>query len=332
MSIPHEYVIHGAPFSLFTRKLEAALIFYDLPFRHAVAGIGEESEAARRSGTHQIPILETPENWMIADTTPILDLLDARRPNRRLFPAGPLGVLVHIVEEVLDEWYARVMVHFRWHYAENTRHIVSAALGREVSLEEAAEFPLAKWGPRACRATGTELEVHQKAAEDEYFAMLGALEAQLQTTAFALGDRPTAVDTIVLGGLRAHTNNDPLPNLDAFPTVLDWASRCEKGWEGRGELAPFPKSTPFAEHVLEVAVTQYAPFVLGNAGALSAGEKAFASETYGETASYLARPYPANSRRMIQDRIRDRLDPDERKSVEQWLANQKLDTVFGPVD
>jgi len=332
MSISSEYVIHGAPFSLFTRKLEAALIFYDLPFRHVTAGIGEESEAARRSGTHQIPILETPENWMIADTTPILDLLDTRRPNRRLFPLGPLGVLVHIVEEVLDEWVARVMVHFRWHYAENTRHVVSAVLGREVTLEEAAEFPLAKWGPRACRATGTEFPVHQKAAEGEYLAMLGALETQLQTTAFALGDRPTAVDTIVLGGLRAHTQNDPLPNLDAFPTVLEWASRCETGWDGVGELAPFPTVTPFAQQVLSVARAQYAPFLLGNADALSTGEKAFSIETYGETASYLTRPYPEKSRRMIHDRIRDRLDSGERETVERWLSDHGLDAVFSPVD
>jgi glutathione S-transferase len=328
--MPYEYVIHGAPFSLFTRKLEAALQFYELPFRLETAGIGGDGAAAKRADTHQIPVLQTPENWMIADTTPILDLLDARVPARRLFPSGPLGVLVHILEEVLDEWVARVMVHFRWHYAENTRHIVGQFLGREVSLAEAAEFPLAKWGPRACRATGTELEFHQQAAEEEYFALLAALETQLGETVFALGDRPTAVDTILLGGLRAHTNADPLPDLSAYPRCTAWCEGTADLWKGDGQLAPFPQSTPFAAHVLTLARDEYVPFLLGNAKALETSQKAFSVETHGQTASYLARPYPEKSREMLKDRIRNQLDASEREQVEGWLENKGLSAAFLP--
>ena len=328
--MPSEYVLHGGSFSLFTRKLEAALEFYDLPFRQESIGIGGDSEVAKRAGTHQIPVLETPENWMLGDTTPILDLLDARVPARRLFPEGPLGVLVHVVEEVLDEWTARVMVHYRWHYAENTRHIVSEFLGRKVSLEEAAEFPLAKWGPRACRATGTELEVHQQTAETEYHGMLAALEIQLGRTSYALGNRPTAVDAILLGGLRAHTNADPLPDLSNYLKIQDWDHTNAGQWNGEGELAAFSESTPFAAHILKLAREQYAPFVLGNAAALASGQKAFVIDTYGEPASYLARPYPEQSRKMVQARIRDRLSDVERSEVLAWLDKEGLRKAFAP--
>jgi len=325
-----EYVIHGAPFSLFTRKLEAAFRFYALPFRMEASAIGGDGAAANRAATHQIPVLQTPENWMIADTTPILDLLDARVPARRLFPEGPLGVLVHIVEEVLDEWVARVMVHFRWHYPENTRHIVSQFQGREVTLAEASEFPLAKWGPRACRATGTELEFHQHAAEEEYFALLGALDRQLGETTYALGNRPTAVDAILLGGFRAHTHADPLPDLTPYPRCTRWADGAADPPKRDAELAPFPQSTPFAAHVLKLAREQYAPFVLANVDALATGQKAFVINTHGQPASYLARPYPEKSRRMIQRRIRDRLDSTDRTQVERWLESEGLSAAFGP--
>ncbi len=324
------YIIHGAPFSLFTRKLEAAFRFYDLPFRLEPAAIGDDVDTAKRAGTHQIPVLETPENWMIADTTPILGFLDGRAPARRLFPLGPLGVLVHIVEEVLDEWVSRVMVHFRWHYAENTRHIVSQLLVREVSHAEASEFPLAKWGPRACRATGTELEFHQNAAEDEYFALLRELESQLEVSAYALGDRPTAVDTILLGGLRAHTNADPAPNLDAYPLCRQWDDSAADSWIGDGRLAPFPESTPFAAHVLNLAKEQYVPYLLGNARALAASEKAFSVKTHGRIASYLTRPYPERSREMVKQRIRSQLDASERAQVESWLEELGLNSAFLP--
>ena len=186
---------------------------------------------------------------MIADTTPIIAMLDGRFPSRRLFPAGPQGVLVHVVEDILDEWTARTMVHYRWHYDENTRHTVSTILGRELTVEQAKAFPLAQWGPRACRATGTESEHQQEAVEREYMGVLGALEQQLDSTRYALGDRPTAVDTILLGGLRAHINRDPIPDLAAFPKVVSWDERDADRWDGSGELAEFPKSTAFANHI-----------------------------------------------------------------------------------
>ncbi len=323
------YRLYGTGFSLFTRKLDAALRFYGAPFELVSKGLRANDEVEARAGTHQIPVLRTPENWMLADTTPILDLLDARFPRRRLFPEGPLGVLVHVVEEILDEWFARVMVHFRWHYAENTRHVVGEILGREVSIDEAREHPIAKWGPRACRATGTESAHQQKHAEEEYLALVDALETQLARTRYALGDRPTAVDAILLGGLRAHTNREPVPDLSRFPRVLAWDAADADAWDGGGELAPFPESTPFARHVLAVGRASYVPFVLGNAAALARGEKAFAIETYGESTSYLARSSPEQSRRMIQERIARRLDFAERERVVKFLEERGLD-CFAP--
>ena len=50
-----EYVLYGAPFSLFTRKLEAALRFYGAPFRLDLKNPRNADEVQTRSGTHQVP-------------------------------------------------------------------------------------------------------------------------------------------------------------------------------------------------------------------------------------------------------------------------------------
>ena len=105
-----EYVVYGGGISLFTRKLEAALRFYGAPFRIEAKDEKVREELETRARTHQIPVLRTPWNWVIADTTPIIALLDGLFPARRLVPPGPLGVLVHVVEEVLDEWAERPLV------------------------------------------------------------------------------------------------------------------------------------------------------------------------------------------------------------------------------
>ena len=327
------YTIYGAPISLFTRKLEAAFDFYQLPCQSERKGTRDDSELEQRTGSHQIPQLVTPENWALADTTPILQLLDSRVPQRRLFPEGPLGLLVHIAEEVLDEWVARVMVHYRWHYLENTRDVLAFAFGVQTeTAEEAAQHPIAQWGPRACRATGTELEEHQRAAEAEYLALMDALEAQLQVTRFALGDQPTAVDCMLLGGLRAHTHRDPIPDLSGYPTVLKWNEAAGRSPHGMGELAPFPNSTPFAQHLIELAGTHYAPFLLANAQALARGEKSFTIETYGSACSYLTRPYPEQSRALVHDRVRNLLTEAQRREAREWLASVGLDACFWPGD
>ena len=119
------YVCYGLRLSYFTRKLEAALQLYDLPFELRLKDMAVRDEVETRSGTNQIPVLLTPEGWMIADTTPILGMLDARVPGRRLFPAGPAGVLVHVIEEWLDEWLPRTALYYRWCF-DDSRAFASA--------------------------------------------------------------------------------------------------------------------------------------------------------------------------------------------------------------
>lgn len=320
------YVLYGSKLSLFTMKLDAALLFYGLAYEFR--GKGRDAKAIeQRAGTHQIPVLITPENWPLADSTPIIDLLDQRFPERRLFPEGPLGVLTHIVEDYLDEWIARTMVHYRWHYPESAA-FASTIMG---GGDPEAAATVRAWGPRACRATGTETEFHQRACEAEYVRIIEAAEKQLGETRFLLGDRPTAADCAILGGLRAHTLHDPDPRkvIERYPRVVKW-SETATAWDGQGDLAPFPDSTPFARFILAESARHYAPVLIANVAALRDGAKAFAADTYGETASYLCRPYPVQARAMVQARIRDRLSAQERGEVLAWLKGADLSDAYAP--
>lgn len=316
------YTIYGGELSYFTRKLEAAMVFYGADFRMQ-SKRGDTVEA--RAGTHQVPVLHTPEDWMIADTTPLLSMLDARFPGREMFPADELGVLVHVVEEYFDEWVPRTVVHYRWHYPESAEFAAPLIGGGDAELAER----ILEWGPRSCRATGTESKQQQQAAEDEYVRILEAAESQLKETKFLLGDRPTAVDCVVLGGLRAHTNMDPVPKrvVANYPTVVEWCERRADTWDGDGDVVAFPDSTPFAHTILGEMATTYKPFVLGNRGAQKAGEKAFVANIYGEDVSYLSRPYPEQSRCMIDDRIAA-LSLNQRNAVNEWLEKYELADTF----
>ncbi len=327
LTTPNEYVVYGWQRSYFTHKLMAALHFYGAPWRFEAKTAENEGEIRYRSGTHQIPVLHTPENWMIGDTTPLLRMLDVRYPDRALFPRGVLGALTHLVEEYFDEWIARTTVHWRWNYPENHQLLaLDAAYGDE---EKAAAMVI--WGGKVCRATGVDSPTQQREAENEYHRIMAAVQAQLRRTPYLLGERPTAVDCIFLAGLRAHFLYDPAPKAalyERYPEVVAWVEHGADKWTGSGELPELSQSTDFARFVLQEMATTYKPFVLGNRQALEQGDRAFVIPMYGEDVSYLARPYIEQSRGMLAAHVHQELSGDEREAFLQWLQPFELSEVL----
>lgn len=321
-----KYIVYGNELSYFTRKLETAMIFYGANYELRAKDASNGPEIEQRSGTHQVPVLQTPDNWMVADTTPLLQFLDSRFPSRRMFPTGPAGIMVQVLEEYFDEWIARTMVHYRWHYPRSAEF---ASL-RMANGDAKAAARVRDWGPRACRATGTGSERQQREAEAEYERILAAMERQLAKTPYLLGDRPTAVDCIVLGGLRAHTHMDPDPKevTARYRRVVSWCEDSADKWSRDGESPRIEAPTEFAQFVLDEMVNTYRPFILGNRDARAAGAKSFTAEIYGEEVSYLSRAYPEQSRLMVGERIRTQLNAAERQQVEDWLRKANLHECF----
>lgn len=322
------YILYGSPQSLFTRKLQVALEFYPLDYEfRRKRGSGIEDQLELRSGTHQIPILQTPQDWMIADTTPIIAMLDARFPRYRLFPHGFYGFVVHLLEDIFDEWISRAMLHYRWRYPASAR--LAAAQLANGDPDTAATIK--SWGPRACRATGTESAEAGKDAEREYEFILQAMETQLQQTQYLLGPKPTALDCAALGGLQAHMLNDPDPAriMRGYSRVSQWAADNSQG------ATPYPvEETPqydltdFVQQFLQRTAPAYRAFMLGNQGALKQGEKSFTAMIYGRQISFLTRKYPHVSSQMLVDRMQYQLDKEDQRRAADLLAEYELTDCF----
>ena len=318
ISRPDHYVVYGWERSYFTHKLMAALHFYGADWRYKDKTAGNAEELRLRANTHQVPVLHTPEDWVIADTTPIMRMLDHRFPSRRLYPEGLAGLQVHAVEEYFDEWIARTTVHWRWNYEEN--HALLSMSAAHGDPEKAKE--LIVWGGKVCRALGIDSEVQKQSAEDEYHRIMKAAEAQLAETPYLMGTAPSAVDCIVLAGLRAHFLFDPAPDAALrphYPRVVTWTEHSADHWDGSGEV----QMTDFARFILSEMASTFGPFALGNRDALSKGDRAFVLNMYGESVSYLARPYIEQSRQMVADHVASLGD-----EARDWLNEVGLGEVF----
>ncbi len=304
------YTVYGMDRSYFSRKLDAAMTWYGLPFEFVAKTMVVAADVEAKAGTRQVPVLVTPDGSHVPDTTPIMSMLDELVPQRRMFPDGSLGVLVHLVEEWFDEWIPRTALHYRWNFPESAAYAMAdmAAQLAPDAAEPAKQMlgqGIRGWGLKACRATGVSEPAQQRFAEDEYARVLAAADLQLGRTRFLLGERPCAVDASVLGGLRAHFDADPVPRaqLAEFANLRRWIDDTSLTWDGTGELAAFPQSTGFARFVLAEMAGAFQRFAIANGAALAAGDKGFVINVGGRDVSYKARAYPQQSREMIKERI-----------------------------
>lgn len=334
------YTLYGLRLSLFTRKMEAALQLQSVPHVYRAKTVFLRRRLEARAGTHLIPLLETPERWLLYDSTPLIELLGARYPRTNLLPSGAGGLLVRLAEEWLDEWFGRAALHYRWNY-EESRRVAAPNLAGEMTpytprlFRERLSGTIADWGRRACRAFGLDSQTQRSGIEDEARRLFGALEAQLERSAYALGERPTAVDAALLGVLRAHMLPDPAPRklLASYPRVVEWSASATGAPQGPhsrdGRAVPTPTggerrhdggipvpqqsatigdpaiddAGPFARAVLELAGETFLAFASENRRACARGDRVFHATVYGEETSFLARPEMERSRRLLVSRV-----------------------------
>ena len=329
------YAIYGLDLSYFTRKMEAAFELHAVPYRRRSKTAFNMRRLERQAETRKIPVVVAPDGTYLSDTTPIIDLLDRDEPDHRLFPDGLDGVVVRLVEEWLDEWFPRTVIHYRWHDPES-RDFASQALVRELMpvvpgiLRRRRQRQIAGWGLRACRAMGVGDPTQQASAETDGETVWTALEAQLGRTRYAMGDRASAVDAVLLGALRGHYMVDPAPSriVEQLPWVVEWASRATR-WDGTGDLAPFPEVTDFAGAVLDRMRGPYRSWLLAHSAAVERGDRTFKAEIDGCSVEFriLHRPSPTDSAKYLCDRIGEQVRGSDRERLQGWLVERGLDDV-----
>lgn len=345
-TVEAKYELVGSRTSYFTQKMQAALQWYfpkDHVFVVKSADLRENIE--KRSGTHQVPVLITPENWCIADSTPLLTLLDARLPERKFYPNGLVGLLTAVMEEYFDEWSARWCIETRWMTGDETSLMASGAMIKEQGLSpeqgSKQQQTTIAWGRRAARAIGVASEIQKREAEAELVRIFGKFEEHLAAgNNFTFGQVPTAVDTVMMGGLRAHfLHDEPYPKalLKGLDRVHKWTdSLMSTTIDASGKATSgltAENLPPYVQLILTEMGGGFKNFVLGNATAYKEGKKAFVVNVYGEEVSYLFRPYVEKSRRMLIQKLNAHLatcSTQEKADFTKIMETYKLSDLYGP--
>lgn len=242
------YRMYGAEFSLYSGKLRSYLCKKGLDFEEIRPSIVTYKRfIVPRTGVAYIPVLQTPDDAVVQDTTEIIDFLEERHPERSVYPSGPLQRLAALLLEVYgDEWLLIPAMHYRWNFpGENQPFIydefgnllfpwfpqfLRRMLGRRIGKRFAGFVP----------ALGVTDDT-RAAVEASWLALLGDLDRHFAEHPFLLGDRPCIGDFGLIGPLYAHLYRDPYPGClmrERAPNVVAWVERMMSSQPASGEFLP----------------------------------------------------------------------------------------------
>ncbi|GAB5453566.1 MAG: hypothetical protein Hals2KO_38940 [Halioglobus sp.] len=287
-----EYQLVGSEMSFFTRKLEAQLRCQQVSWRYLFKTEERKAELKARAGTHFIPLLMTPDKWLLHDTIAIGPLLSERFRERAVIPDTPLQrACCFILEDAFNHWLGRVCVHSRWCYPDNVAW-VGPRFGANMVLDRSIDEPFSDdeiaqltpvgnmmyegFGKNVCEYNGVGPD-QADAVQADFARMLEALAAHLGSNRYLLGDRPCVADFALAGASKAHFVCDPEPRswLGAHSDLLhEYTARFFREWPEA--LAPWPADDDVPDTlpvVLDYLQSSYFQSAAANVRAGLAGEK-----------------------------------------------------------
>jgi glutathione S-transferase len=249
------YRVYGVELSPFSVKVRSYLRYKQVPHEWIVRNAETMADYQKYAKIPIIPLVVTPDEEGMQDSTPIMEAIDERFPDPSTHPPDPTtGFLSLMLEEFGDEWGNKWMFHLRWAREEDQL----SAGGRIAATMAPAGDEAARLAIRAKvieRMLGRTFFVgsSEKTAsqiEDSFREAIDQLEAHLATRPYLFGGRPSFGDFGLWGQIyNAWTDPTGAAWIESTaPSVLDWIQRmlwpCAEGefesWASiEATLAPF---------------------------------------------------------------------------------------------
>jgi glutathione S-transferase len=270
------YVLIGTEASYFTGKARAYLRWKGVNYSERAATPEVYREIIQpRVGFSVIPVLLTPEDQVVQDTSDIIDHVEAREPGPSAYPSGPVQKLVSLLFELYaDEWLVIPAMHYRWTYNEDW---ILAEFGRnaapEASLEEQKQ--IGRLVGERFKAFVPRIGVSEETLsgiEAHYEGFLADFSAHLRRVPFLLGDRPSLGDFALYGPLYAHLYRDPHSGAQMkrlAPLVAEWVERMRGAEVRSGHLLPGDEVPATLHPILKRQMSEQLPVLRDAAESLS---------------------------------------------------------------
>ncbi len=294
------YRIFGSELSPYSVKVRSYFRYRGLPHEWIPRSPAVQAEFQKYAKLPLVPLVVTPQEEGLQDSTPIMERLEASQPSLKPDDAT-LAFLSALIEEYGDEWGNKWMFHYRWRYQPDAwstaERIAQQMMGAQGTLAVAqgraavAERMTGRLGFVGSNAK-TEATI-----EASFKRALGLIEAHLQSRPYMLGGRPAMAD-FGLWGQFYEAATDPTPGAimrKSSPKVMAWVQRMLTP-RNEGPFEAWPALAPTLMPLLEEEVAGvFLPWSVANAAAIAGEQKSFEITLAGAAWSQEPQKYHARS-------------------------------------
>lgn len=337
----HPIAIRGAYSSPYSLKMRAVLRYRHIPHRWVLKD--SRWDDLPPAPVPVIPMLAFPDangNYddVMSDSSPQITRLEGMFRERSLTPTDPaLAFIDFLLEDMADEWVTKMMYHYRWTYEPDIEKA-----GRLLPLDQnlqldaaqaemAHDFIIERQVGR--RALVGSTDANTPIIEGSFLRLLDILERHLSQHDFLFGDRPGRTDFALYGQLKPLLWWDPTSTalgVAHAPRAINWIERVDdlSWWDTDGDAGwdSVDALPGTVQELLTEAGQSYAPFMLANAAALTAGDDEMACTIDGR--EYRQGPFKYQGKCLVW--IREAyaaLDDDARARVDAVLTGTGCETL-----
>jgi glutathione S-transferase len=305
----NEYHIHGIELSPYSVKIRSYFRYKKLPHKWIPRSLDADGEYQKYVKLPLVPLVVTPDNQGIQDSTPIIERVEALHPEPSIHPTDPVAKFISaLLEEFGDEWGNKWMFHYRW---AREADVLSAAGRIACSMMPTADDAQLAKGiatvrermvPRVSFVGSNPATAPQ--IEDSFLDTLAILEPHFANRAYLFGSRPAFADFGIWGQLyNAWTDPTPGAIINATsPNLLAWIHRML--WPGaQGDFEPWSTLAPTLTPLLERQVGRlFMPWTVANADAIASGKEEFSVELGGRAWTQKPQKYHAKSLATLREK------------------------------
>lgn len=307
--MPNPYRIFGAEISPYSVKVRSWFRYKGATHKWLIRNADNQAEYQKYAKLPIIPLVVTPDNQGIQDSTPIIDRMEPAFPQPSIHPAEPVAAFVSVLlEEFGDEWGNKWMFHYRW--AREVDQTSCAGRIARMMMPTADETQIASaiagvrermvsrvWFVGSSPQTAPQIE-------DSFLDTIAILETHLANRSYLFGARPSFGDFGVWGQLyEAWTDPTPGALIEGrAPNVLAWIHRML--WpRAEGEFEPWANLEPTLMPLLQRQVGRlFMPWTVANAKAIAEGREEFTVELDGKNWTQKPQKYHAKSLAALREK------------------------------
>jgi len=332
--------------SPYSYKVMTYMNYKGIPYKRMNANMDVYmGEIVELVGQTIIPVILTPDDQVMQDSTPMLEWFESEFNDKSAAPEDDrLQFLMWLLEEFADEYMPRLHMHTRWGNDQN-RNTMSHRIARgmsfakgDVGAKDLSPFLLDRQSgfDQHLGLVGDDVRSN---IDQQILDLLTILEEHFKHYQFLLGFKPSVADFSLFGPLRVHLFNDPQSNeimeVNA-PRTCRWMDTIAELGDTRGCVG----QTEFGDWIdldeglpeslaslLAFVGKTYIPFAKGSAMAGKNKEKSFTAEVYGEEARFSTHQYRVWSFEQLQLRYQN--VPEEAKGyLDHILTGAEVQPAF----